>query len=200
MDRGALFHSLFNAFVKAFPNKKRQQCQFEAVEFWNVWKEKDAKVLEEKVEKKIKELEGLVLTKQGKLLQFWGKSLTTTAKPTSSTESTTKSMPKPKGTDNATPSTSGANKRSTPAQESLTTQLNDVNSQVVFLSDRKSSGLLTDDEYKQLENLKNKKIKLEKDMKLKVNQQARQQKYRDKTKQAKLQLMKDIPEAGTVLH
>lgn len=155
MDRGDLFHTLYNAFVKAFPDKKKQQCQADAVVFWNEWKENDREVLEGKVRDKINELEGLLLKKQGKLLQFWGKETVVTP------VSATKSRPPAKEPDDITQApTSSAIKRPAPVQENLKAQLNDVNSQVIFLSDRKSSGLLTDDEHVKLENLKNKKIKL----------------------------------------
>lgn len=66
----------------------------------------------------------------------------------------------------------------------------------MLLIDKKSAGLLTDDDQSRLEGLKIKKIKLEKNLKIKEDEQERQQKHREKMKQAKQLLIRDIPEAG----
>lgn len=75
MNRGELFNTLYNAYVKAYPDKKKRECQLDATNFWNERKGNDNTALEEQVNNKIKELHALQLKKKGKLLQLWGKSM-----------------------------------------------------------------------------------------------------------------------------
>ncbi|KAK4007182.1 hypothetical protein OUZ56_012342 [Daphnia magna] len=63
MNKNKLFSSRFEAYIKAFSEKKRQDCQKEVVEIWN----------------KIKNESDLQLQKKGSLLGLWSKQLSTTA-------------------------------------------------------------------------------------------------------------------------
>lgn len=76
MDKNELYCLLFNAFVKAYPEKKKSVCQNDAVKFWNGTKyEESANKQETLVRCKIRELEAVALSRKSKLLQFWSKTV-----------------------------------------------------------------------------------------------------------------------------
>lgn len=196
MDKNELFSALYNAFIKAYPEKKKLVCQTDAVKFWNQTKGKECIDKQEVlVRSKIRELEANALHRKGKLLQFWGKAA---AKPSKTVADVTE-PPKCEEISievSPQPSTSGCPKRPAPAQEKIKIELNDVTEQVLRLKERDSAGLITNEEVEKLHGLANKKVKLEKDLKTRISEQERQQKHRDQVKSSKQRLIEAIPEAG----
>lgn len=84
MDKNKLFSSLFDAYTKAFSEKKKQDCQKEVVEIWNTMK--NASNLQLQAELSLKKWNSIALKKIGSLLGLWSKQLNATPKKTKSTE------------------------------------------------------------------------------------------------------------------
>lgn len=196
MNKNELFNALYNAFIKAYPEKKKSVCQTDAVMFWNQAKSTECgEQLEALVRNKIQELEAFAMNRKGKLLQFWGKAaskpsqpLVHATEPPKNKQSSVEISPQP--------STSGCTKRPAHAQEKLKNELSEVTEQVLRLKERDSAGLITDEELTKLRGMTTKKAKLEKDLKTKISEQERQQKHRDQVKSSKQRLIEAIPEAG----
>ena len=194
-----MFGKLYNAFLKAFPDETKQQCQFRATEFWNKCKVQDNDKLENDECAKIKELDGCALKRKGRLFQFWGKAMESVDKSSKSQPCQQPIDPVSKSQPTEQPpvaSSSNSGKRPAPAQDRIKDELHDLDVQIQYLTDRKRNDLTTDIENRKLWELRNKKDQLEKNLKAKQGQQVRQQKYRANARETKQRLLEAIPEAG----
>ena len=71
MEKGNLYTSLYNAYVKAHSNTSKADCQKQVNEIWKRIKSDDN--VSEKVESLLKEYDAIAKQKKGTLMTFWAK-------------------------------------------------------------------------------------------------------------------------------
>lgn len=69
IDKGQLYASLYDAYVKAYSQKRKQDCQKEVNDIWSKVKSEDN--LSAKVDSLLREYDALFKKKKGTLMSFW---------------------------------------------------------------------------------------------------------------------------------
>ena len=178
---------MFEAYVKAFPNKRKQDCQREVTEIWNKLKKEDN--LPAKVDSLLKSYAAIAQRNKGKLMSFWAgqapknedahpcKSVTkvTVEQEVVKYQTQTNKQDQNEIDLEAVPSSTSCEAKSvkykTKAQDELQGQINIFTSDLNGLYKRKDSGILSLDQEKELKEKKVKVDELEEKQKRKKHDQ-----------------------------
>lgn len=196
MDKNKLFQSLFQSYLKCSSDRQKLNVQKEAVKQWNELK--NSENLSERVNAIIEKNEALALQKKGTLMQYWSN----VANRPSAVQKPATSVTPARKEHIETPSSraeKNSEKTKTKVQDELKSKIDVINSDIVGLSTRKEHGLLSDEQEKKLEQMKKQKVAFEKQLKAKVFDQERQQKYRAEKRKKLDELCATNPEIEKVL-
>lgn len=151
------------------------------------------------VDGKVKELNCLKLKTKGSLLQMWAKNINNAPitekqqapvdpRPSRNIppQDSTHAQPNfPRESGDETPADPGPSKPyKTPAQDQLNKEISALNADLVGLLQRKTAGMLNEEQERDLKEKKNKLDELKKELKKKREEQARKQKSRENRKRA----------------
>lgn len=90
-------------------------------------------------------------------------------------------------------------KKQTPKQDEINAEIQDINFEITRLQSRQRSGLLTDDQSVQMNELFSRKTFLENELKTKIGGQERSQKFREKMKDKLKIIAEKFPDADNIL-
>jgi len=150
MEKGNLYISLYNGYVKAHATTSKADCQKQVNEIWKGIKS-DANV-SEKVESLLKEYDAIAKQKKGTLMTFWAKRALkpdTLHQTSAVPDVTTKSSLVEEhacGSVESNPSTSkteDVGKYKTKVQDELKVDIDLIKSDMVGLYKRKDNGIIT---------------------------------------------------------
>ncbi|BFZ05261.1 hypothetical protein BsWGS_08300 [Bradybaena similaris] len=201
MDKPNYHQLLFEGYTKAFPNKRKQDCQKDVTEIWNKLKKEDN--VPTKVDSLIKSYAAIAQKNKGKLMSWAGqdedafpcKSATNVIIEQEAVNYQTNKQDQNALDLEAGPSGEAKSvKYKTKAQDELQGQINVLNSDLIGLYKRKDSSVLSLDQENELKEKKLKVDELEKNLKRKRYDQEKQQIFRKKKKEALAQLCAENPD------
>ena len=203
-EKYKLYNRLLAEHGKAYSDKKKDTIQKQVKSFWDELKEKHLKFeeLEDACNRKIEELRRIELKRKGMIFNMWPKSAKNSVGSDTSKEdctvnssaipSPTASIPSTPPTGDGTQSSSADSvvskkaKYTTPTQDLLREQINQENDLLVSLHKKKSLGMLSEFDGKELMVRESQVDDLKKKLKKCEQDQARQKKARD-TRKKKLE-------------
>lgn len=205
MDRSLLYKSLYDKYIKAYPDKSKQQSQKDVNDIWNKIKNEDD--LSTKVSEIIKNYEAVCLKRKGNLMQFWSKSFTKQTLTKTNEQSELHEPPSSKSTtiDIDKPCSSKSQSLiskefKAPAQEQLKKEIDILNADSAGLYKRRNAGMISSEQEQEIKKIETKKKKLECDLKTKKLNQERQKKFRESTKIKLAALIEANPEKKDLLN
>ena len=190
MDKNIRFQALYNAYTEAYPEKPKQVCQQDVAAKWREFKNDTD--WNKKSDIFLKQLRTTTLRKKGKLFNFWSSTTIQNNNKEvleesvevvfeSASKATNISFVQEPCTE---PCTSDQNKPKAKAQDELQREIDLVNLDLAGLYQRKSSGIITDDQLVQLSQKKAKVKKLQTTLRRKKYDQIRAQQSRQRKKEA----------------
>lgn len=202
MDKKSAYQQLFERFCKAYPERKKRDVQEMCNQFWNQVKQSEdfSQLLEEKQ----KDLLRLATEKKNRYLNFFNKA----TKQFPSTKSVAAETPTDTTIkdDNSKPAVLSAVSSEPDAakpgpsrsykchkQNELKARLNVLNADILGLEVRLKNNLTTVQQEKDLQRYRQEKAKLEKDLKKAIDNQERQQQFRDDRKRKTDEILQNEP-------
>ena len=214
MDKQNFHKSLYEAYIKAFPNKRKQDCQREVTEIWNNLKKEDN--LPKKIDLLLNSYSALAQKNKATLLTFWAghsmksrnvlpKNGATNVKMLQVVKPQTQSIQQDHieidfeaGTSSTTCDEKSV-KYKAKAQYELQSQISIFKSDLIGLYKRKECGVLSSDQEKELKEKKLKVNELEKKLKRKKYEQEKQKIFRKKKKETLAEICAKNPEIRSKL-
>ena len=176
-EKEQLYKSIFDGYVKAFKSKSKQKCQEEANKIWTEikYKCKTTSEINIAVDKKLKDLKQIELRKKASVLSFWSKLPNTPSKEVVVESAEVEICEDDVIIVSEEVSSSQENLSKTPAkqapkQEQIEREILVLQKDISYLSEKRNTNLLSEDDY-QILGVK-KKLLIEKNQELLIRKKA----------------------------